>query len=62
MLVDGHGRMDLGFKSCKRGEEKSHITVRFAGNAVIMISAENLRQGGAGHAAKPRYTMLQAVT
>lgn len=33
----------IGFKSCKWGDEKSHITVRFAGDAVIMSSAENLR-------------------
>jgi hypothetical protein len=33
----------VGFKSCKWGDEKSHITVRFAGDAVIMSSAENLR-------------------
>lgn len=33
----------IGFKSCKWGGEKSHITVRFAGDAVIMSSAENLR-------------------
>ena len=33
----------IGFKSCKWGDEKSHITVRFAGDAVIMHSAENLR-------------------
>ena len=33
----------IGFKSCKWGDEKSHIIVRFAGDAVIMSSAENLR-------------------
>ena len=33
----------VGLKSCKWGDEKSHITVRFAGDAVIMHSAENLR-------------------
>jgi len=33
----------VGFKSCKWGDEKSHITVRFAGDAVIMHSAESLR-------------------
>ena len=33
----------VGFKSCKWGDEKSHIIVRFAGDAVIMSSAENLR-------------------
>ena len=33
----------VGFKSCQWGDAKSHITVRFAGDAVIMSSAENLR-------------------
>jgi len=33
----------VGFKSCRWGDEKSRITVRFAGDAVIMHSAENLR-------------------
>ena len=33
----------VGFKSCKWGDAKSHVTVRFAGDAVIMHSAENLR-------------------
>jgi len=33
----------VGFKACKWGDEKSHITVRFAGDAVILYSAENLR-------------------
>lgn len=33
----------VGFKSCKWGDDKSHITVRFAGDAVIIHSAENLR-------------------
>ena len=33
----------LGFKSCTWGDSKSHITVRFAGDAVILHSAENLR-------------------
>jgi outer membrane protein assembly factor BamE (lipoprotein component of BamABCDE complex) len=33
----------VGFKSCKWGDDKSHITVRFAGDAVIMSSATNLR-------------------
>ena len=32
----------VGFKSCKWGDEKSHITVRFAADAVILYSAENL--------------------
>jgi hypothetical protein len=33
----------LGFKSCQWGDAKSHVTVRFAGDAVILYSAENLR-------------------
>jgi hypothetical protein len=33
----------VGFKSCKWGDDKRHITVRFAGDAAIMSSAENLR-------------------
>jgi len=33
----------VGFKSCKWGDAQSHITVRFAGDAVILYSAENLR-------------------
>lgn len=33
----------VGFKSCKWGDDKSHITVRFAGDAAIIHSAENLR-------------------
>ena len=33
----------VGFKSCQWGDAKSHITVRFAGDAVIMHSAANLR-------------------
>jgi hypothetical protein len=33
----------VGFKSCQWGDAKSHVTVRFAGDAVIMHSAENLR-------------------
>ncbi len=33
----------VGFKSCKWSDEKSHIIVRFAGDAVIMSSAETLR-------------------
>jgi hypothetical protein len=33
----------LGFKSCQWGDAKSHVTVRFAGDAVILHSAENLR-------------------
>ena len=33
----------VGFKSCKWGDDKSHITVRFAGDAAVIHSAENLR-------------------
>jgi len=33
----------LGFKSCNWGDANSHVTVRFAGDAVILHSAENLR-------------------
>ena len=33
----------VGFKSCKWGDTRSHVTVRFAGDAVILHSAENLR-------------------
>ena len=33
----------VGFKSCQWGDAKRHVTVRFAGDAVIMHSAENLR-------------------
>ena len=33
----------VGFKSCKWGDEKRNITVRFAGDAVVMHSAENIR-------------------
>lgn len=33
----------VGFKSCKWGDAKSLVTVRFAGDAVILHSAENIR-------------------
>lgn len=33
----------LGFKSCTWGDARSRVTVRFAGDALIMHSAENLR-------------------
>lgn len=33
----------VGFKSCIWGDEKSHITVRFAGDKVILYSAENIK-------------------
>jgi hypothetical protein len=32
-----------GFKACTWGEAKSHVTVRFAGEKVILHSAENIR-------------------
>ena len=33
----------VGFKSCKWGDAQSHVIVRFAGDAAILYSAENLR-------------------
>ena len=33
----------VGFRSCKWGDEKSHIPARFAGDAVIIHSAQTLR-------------------
>ena len=32
-----------GFKSCKWGDDKSNITVRFAADKVVLHSAENIR-------------------
>jgi len=32
-----------GFKSCRWGDDKRHITVRFAGEKVILHTAENIR-------------------
>lgn len=32
-----------GFKSCRWGDDKANVTVRFAGEAVILHSAENIR-------------------
>ena len=32
-----------GFKSCRWGDEKRHVTVRFAGEKVLLHTAENLR-------------------
>jgi hypothetical protein len=32
-----------GFKSCRWGDDKSHATVRFAGEKVVLHSAENIR-------------------
>jgi len=31
-----------GFKSCRWGDDKRHVTVRFAGETVLLYSAENL--------------------
>jgi outer membrane protein assembly factor BamE (lipoprotein component of BamABCDE complex) len=33
----------VGFKSCTWGDANSNITVRFAGDKVILYSAENIR-------------------
>ncbi|MDH4115683.1 MAG: outer membrane protein assembly factor BamE [Burkholderiaceae bacterium] len=32
-----------GFKSCRWGDEKSHATIRFAAEKVVLHSAENVR-------------------
>ena len=32
-----------GFKSCRWGDDKRSITVRFAGDTVVLHSAENIR-------------------
>ncbi len=32
-----------GFKSCRWGDEKRNVTVRFAGDKVVLHSAENIR-------------------
>ena len=32
-----------GFKACRWGDEKSHVTVRFVGDTVVLHSAENVR-------------------
>lgn len=32
-----------GFKSCRWGDDKRHVTVRFAGDTVVLHSAENIR-------------------
>lgn len=32
-----------GFKSCRWGDDKRHVTVRFAGEKVVLHSAENIR-------------------
>jgi len=33
----------MGFKSCRWGDESRSITVRFAGDQVVLYSAENVR-------------------
>ena len=33
----------VGFKSCRWGDESRNITVRFAGDQVVLYSAENVR-------------------
>jgi hypothetical protein len=33
----------VGFKSCRWGDDSRSITVRFAGNQVLLYSAENVR-------------------
>lgn len=32
-----------GFKSCRWGDDKSNITVRFVGNKIAFLSAENIK-------------------
>ena len=32
----------LGFKSCKWGDDKSHVTAKFVGDKLVLHSAENL--------------------
>jgi outer membrane protein assembly factor BamE (lipoprotein component of BamABCDE complex) len=33
----------VGFKSCRWGDDRRSITVRFAGDQVVLYSAENVR-------------------
>ena len=33
----------VGFKSCRWGDDSRNITVRFAGDQVVLYSAENVR-------------------
>ncbi len=33
----------VGFKSCRWGDEKRHVEIRFAADAVVLYSAENIR-------------------
>ncbi len=44
-LLGGPASCDdmAGFKSCKWGDEKRHVTVRFAGDQAVLYSAENLQ-------------------
>jgi hypothetical protein len=33
----------MGFKSCRWGDDRRNVTVRFAGDQVLLYSAENVR-------------------
>jgi outer membrane protein assembly factor BamE (lipoprotein component of BamABCDE complex) len=33
----------MGFKSCRWGDDSRNVTVRFAGDQVVLYSAENVR-------------------
>lgn len=33
----------VGLKSCRWGDDKRHVAVRFAGDSVLLYSAENIR-------------------
>jgi outer membrane protein assembly factor BamE (lipoprotein component of BamABCDE complex) len=33
----------MGFKSCRWGDDRRSVTVRFAGDQVVLYSAENVR-------------------
>jgi len=33
----------MGFKSCRWGDDSRNVTVRFAGDQVLLYSAENVR-------------------
>jgi outer membrane protein assembly factor BamE (lipoprotein component of BamABCDE complex) len=33
----------VGFKSCRWGDDSRNITVRFAGDQIVLYSAENVR-------------------
>jgi len=45
ILGESRPRCDdlVGFKSCRWGDESRNITVRFAGDQVVLYSAENVR-------------------